>query len=173
MSSSTKLTAGQTFPAISVPNLKGGELSPAAESGWRMVVVYRGKHCPLCKRYLKTLDGMLNDFTAAGVTVSAVSADPKEKAEADVKEHGWHFPVGYNLSMEQMRELGLYISAPRSPEETDRPFPEPGLFVINPAGKVQIIDISNAPFSRPDLAGVLAGIKLIQDRQYPIRGTLA
>jgi len=72
-----------------------------------------------------------------------------------------------------MRALGLYISAPRSPQETDRPFPEPALFVVNPQGNIQIIDISNAPFARPDLNGVLKGLKFIQEKQYPIRGTLA
>ncbi len=65
----------------------------------------------------------------------------------------------------------LYTSEPRSPQETDRPFAEPGLFAINPEGKVQIIDISNAPFSRPDLAGILQGLKFVQEKQYPIRGT--
>jgi len=72
-----------------------------------------------------------------------------------------------------MRALGLYISEPRSPRETDRPFPEPALFVVNPQGNIQIIDISNAPFARPDLNGVLKGLKFIQEKQYPIRGTLA
>jgi hypothetical protein len=76
--------------------------------------------------------------------------------------------------MKQMRgALGLYISEPRSPQETDRPFAEPGLFVINPKGRVQIADISHAPFARPDLSGILNGIKVIQERNYPIRGTLA
>ena len=92
---------------------------------------------------------------------------------ADVAGEGWRFPVGYGLSMEQMRALGFYISKPRSPQETDRPFAEPGLFVINPEGRVQIADISNAPFARPDLSGILNGIKVIQERNYPIRGTLA
>lgn len=116
---------------------------------------------------------MLEDYKTAGVTVVTVSADPREKAQADVAEFGWRFPVGYDLTVEQMRQLGLYISEPRSAAETDRPFAEPGLFVINPDGNVQIIDISNAPFSRPDLAGILRGIKLIQERNYPVRGTLA
>lgn len=172
MTSTMKLAAGNPFPDISVPRLGGGALTPARGEEWRMVVVYRGKHCPLCKAYLKTLDGLLGEFQAAGVAVMAVSGDPVEKAAADVEEHGWQFPVGYALSVEQMRALGLYVSDPR-PQETDRPFPEPGLFLLNPQGHLQIIDISNAPFARPDLAGVLRGIKLIQDRQYPIRGTLA
>ena len=72
-----------------------------------------------------------------------------------------------------MRQLGLYISEPRSPQEANRPFAEPGLFVINPQGKIQVVDISNAPFARPELGGVLKGLKFIQEKQYPIRGTLA
>jgi len=173
MTNTMKLAAGSPFPAVAVPRLGGGEVAPAAGEGWRLLVVYRGKHCPLCKIYLKSLDGMLDDFAAAGVSVMAVSGDPEEKAAADVQEHAWRFPLGYGMSVEQMRTLGLYVSEPRSPQETDRPFPEPGLFLINPAGQVQIVDISNAPFARPDLAGILRGAKLIQERQYPIRGTLA
>jgi peroxiredoxin len=170
---STKLSAGSAFPSLPLATVGGGAVDVAAQSGWRMLVVYRGKHCPLCKKYFKTLDGILGELGAASVTVLAASADPKEKAEADVASEGWRFPVGYGLSMEQMRALGLYISEPRSPQETDRPFAEPGLFVINPEGRVQIADISNAPFARPDLTGILNGIKLIKERNYPIRGTLA
>ncbi|MFD0391286.1 hypothetical protein ACFQ4K_31090 [Tistrella bauzanensis] len=70
-----------------------------------------------------------------------------------------------------MRGLGLYVSAPRSAQETDRPFAEPGVFVINPDGAVQIVDISNAPFARPDLAALLRGISFVQAKSYPIRGT--
>ena len=59
---------------------------------------------------------------------------------------------------------------PRSPEETDRPFAEPAVFVINPQGEVQIVDISNAPFARPDLKSLLEGSKLVIGKGYPIRG---
>jgi hypothetical protein len=72
-----------------------------------------------------------------------------------------------------MRTLGLYLSDPRSPQETDRPFAEPGLFVVNADGKVQVIDVSNAPYSRPDLAGLLNGIKNTREKNNPIRGTKA
>ena len=139
----------------------------------KLLVVYRGKHCPICKSYLGTLDKLLDQFREIGTEVFAVSADTKEKAENEATEQAWRFPVGYGLSQEQMRSLGLYISEPRSPQETDRPFPEPGLFVINPQGQVQIVDISNAPFARPDLSSVLNGIKFVKEKHYPIRGTLA
>ncbi len=173
MTQPSKLAAGAAFPDIRLPRLGGGEIAPAAMEGWRLVVVYRGKHCPLCKPYLGTLDGLIEEYAAAGVQVMAVSADPAEKAASDVAEFGWRFPVGTDLSVAQMQALGLYVSEPRSAQETDRPFAEPGLFVINPAGTVQVVDISNAPWARPDLAAIARGVKRIQDVGYPIRGTLA
>jgi peroxiredoxin len=167
-----KLAAGSDMPKITVPKVGGGEISLGRQHGWQMLIVYRGKHCPICRTYLKTLDGLLDQFRDIKTEVIALSADPSEKAEIQVRDEGWRFPVGYGLSLDQMRTLGLYISEPRSPQETDRPFPEPALFVINPEGKIQVVDVSNAPFARPDLSGILKGVKFIQEKQYPIRGTL-
>jgi peroxiredoxin len=173
MSQAKKIAAGAKFPAVVVPRLGGGEIAPAGMPGWRLVVIYRGRHCPLCKPYLDTLDRLIEEFAAAGVAVVAISADPEEKAAADKAEFGWHFPVGYGLTVAQAHELGLYVSEPRSAQETDRPFSEPGLFLISPQGQVQIVDVSNAPFARPDLAAIARGAKRIQEMNYPIRGTLA
>lgn len=172
MTQAMKLAAGAAFPDIRIARLGGGELAPGTMEGWRLLVVYRGKHCPLCKPYLSGLDGLLEEYQAAGVAVMAVSADPATKAEADAAEFGWRFPIGIDLSVAQMQALGLYVSQPRSEQETDRPFAEPALFLINPEGRVQIVSISNAPFARPDLAMVLRGTKFVQEKGYPIRGTL-
>jgi len=163
--------AGAPMLTLTLPRVGGGEIAIGGGSRWQMVVVYRGKHCPLCRKYLATLNGLLDEFAANQVEVVAVSGDPKDKAESETADEKWRFPVGYGLTLDQMRSLGLYISEPRSPQETDRPFPEPGLFVVNPEGRAQIIDISNAPFARPDLANVLAGIQFVREKQYPIRGT--
>ena len=70
-----------------------------------------------------------------------------------------------------MKDLGLYISHPRSPEETDRPFPEPGMFAVNADGNVHLIDLSNTPFNRSDLDELLETVEWIQKNDYPIRGT--
>jgi peroxiredoxin len=171
MSTATKFAAGAQFPPLSLPKVGGGHVQIGGTDGWQMLVVYRGKHCSQCKKYLKGLDGLLADYRSHGVDVVAVSGDPKEKAETEVVEEGWRFPVGYGLNPDQMRTLGLYISNPRSPEETDRPFAEPGLFLLNPEGRAQIIDISNAPWSRPDLTSILGAVKVIKERNYPVRGT--
>lgn len=167
----SRMPASSPFPALSWSRTDGGILNPATIDGWRLLVIYRGAHCPLCRSYLNTLEKLQSDFAEAGVTVAALSSDPRDRAVKEASEEGWTFPVGYDLSEAEMRQLGLYVSSPRSPEETDRNFAEPGLFVINPQGAVQIVDLSNAPFARPDLEGLLSGLKFIIAKDYPIRGT--
>ena len=167
---SHKLAAGQKFPTVEWPSVAGGRISLSAEPGWRALIVYRGKHCPICKSYLDTLEQLLDEFSASQIAVSVVSADSREKAEAQVGECRWSFPVAYDMSVSDMRQLGLYVSDPRSPQETDKPFAEPALFVINPEGNIQVIDISNAPFARPDLKALLKGLQFVISKGYPIRG---
>ncbi|MEL6647532.1 MAG: redoxin family protein [Pseudomonadota bacterium] len=170
------LHAGEIFPKQTVAQLGGGDLIlgvPNEDRDWQMVVVYRGLHCPLCKKYLTQLEAIKGKYHALGVDVVAVSGDPEEKARAMVDETGLSVPVGYGLSEAQMHDLGLYVSDPRSPQETDRPFPEPGVFVINDEGRLQIVDISNAPFARPDLEALVGGLEFVRANAYPIRGTRA
>ena len=169
---SKKLTAGGDLPAMTLAAVGGGKVTLGGKrDGWQAIFVYRGLHCPICKAYLGKVQAKLGEFSDLGTEVVAVSADPNEKAETFAKEAGVTFPVAYGLSVDQMRTLGLYISAPRSDAETDRPFAESALFIVNPEGKLQIVDISNAPFVRPELDWVLRGLKLGQDG-YPIRGTM-
>jgi len=170
----TALSAGSTFPKTDVAALGGGTLTlgaPRGEYDWQLVVVYRGLHCPICKTYLAGLQELETTFNDLGVDVVTVSADPEEKAQAFADEKELTLAIGYDLSVAQMKTLGLYISDPRSPQETDRPFAEPGLFVINAEGTIQILDVSNAPFARPDLQGIANGIKFVRANDYPIRGT--
>lgn len=171
-----KLAAGSVFPQTEVAALGGGTLTlgvPRGGHDWQLVVVYRGQHCPICKRYMAGLQALEAEFNGLGVDVVTVSGDPAEKAQAFVDEVGLTLAVGHDLSPAQMEGLGLYVSEPRSAAETDRPFPEPGLFVINAQGRIQIIDISNAPFARPDMQGIANGIKFVRANDYPVRGTHA
>jgi len=174
---STKLSAGAIFPTITLPTISGAEVTLSTPQGenndWRLVVVYRGKHCPLCTKYLTTLNELIPDFNKLGVDVVAVSADPLEKATAHLSDLNLQFEVAYGLTIEQMQSLGLYISEPRSPAETDSIFAEPGLFIINEAGKVQIASTSNSPAVRPELGVIEQGLAFVRnpDNNYPIRGT--
>ncbi len=170
MSIPTKFQAGAPFPSFSWQSVAGSEMTPSKADGWRFLTVYRGKHCPLCKRYLTHLDGMQDEFATAGITIWALSADPIDRARSEAEEEGWTLPILAGLTGQQMNDLGVYISSPRSPEETDRDFAEPAAFVINPAGNVQVVAVSNAPFARPDLKGLLAGINFVKSKDYPVRG---
>uniref|UniRef100_UPI0026273BBE redoxin domain-containing protein n=1 Tax=uncultured Ruegeria sp. TaxID=259304 RepID=UPI0026273BBE len=55
---------------------------------WTMLFVYRGKHCPRCKRFLNKLNAALPAWDDV-MDVVVVSADTQEKAAADKAEFGW------------------------------------------------------------------------------------
>ena len=170
----TKLTSGGVLPSFTLPLVGGGEITlgtPKDAANWQLVFVYRGFHCPVCRQYLARLEELKEQFASNKAEIVAVSGDPEEKAIKMVEHSKLGFPVGFGLSVEQMQELGLYISIPRSPEETDRPFAEPGLFAVNPSGKVQLIGISNTPFNRADLGELVETVEWINENDYPIRGT--
>jgi len=116
---------------------------------------------------------MVAEFNDVGIDIVAVSADSEERAKIQIAEIQPNFDVGYNLSIPQMQELGLYITTPRSEAESDRPFAEPAFFIVNEHDQTQIVDISNIAFGRPELKTVLRGLKHIRSpgKNYPIRGT--
>ncbi len=170
-----KLAAGVVFPELVAMGLDGARREiarPAEGVDWMMVVVYRGRHCPLCTRYLNELEGFKARLWAIGVDLVAVSGDSAAQLEAHRERLQVSFPLFYGLTTDQMEALGLYVSMPRSVQETDHPFPEPGLFVINAEGRVQVVDLSNNPFVRPDLESLVSGLEWIRkpENDYPIRG---
>jgi peroxiredoxin len=172
---SHKLQAGDPFPSLPVPDAEGRtrDLSrPLGGPDWMMVVVYRGRHCPLCTRYLNQLEAYRTELAQTGIDVAAVSADSAEQLAQHQEKLTVTFPLYRGLSVEQMKQLGVYISDPRSPQETDHPFAEPGLFVVNERGTLQVVDISNNPFVRPELERLVSGLRWIRDpaNAYPIRG---
>jgi len=166
-----KPAVGIAVPEMKFAKVGGGELTfGGTKDRWSLLVVYRGKHCPRCKRYLNKFNEMLTDWTDI-MDVMVVSADTAEKAQADVDELGWKFDVGYGMTEAQMRALGLYVSDPLSEAETTTRFAEPGTFALRPNGELMLVDISNGPASRPDLDELLDGMRFNIDKDRPVRGT--
>lgn len=65
--------------------VQGGKLEIGAPTGkWQLIVVYRGKHCPVSKNYLASLQQIIYELDELGVEVVAVSGDGRERAEAFV-----------------------------------------------------------------------------------------
>lgn len=169
-----KLQAGVKFPDMKVQILNGEMKTlgtPENGHDWKLVVIYRGQHCPICTKYLNQLETVKASFSDAGIDIIAVSGDSKAQLESHLEKLDIDFPIAYGLTIEQMNTLGLYISEPRSEKETDHPFSEPAVFVVNADGEIQIVDISNAPFSRPELVALANGLSFIRENNYPIRGT--
>ncbi|GAA6129670.1 peroxiredoxin-like family protein [Halopseudomonas sabulinigri] len=164
---------GLRLPSVTVKTLDNQtiQLGQQNSATWQLVVVYRGLHCPICKSYLSQIEAMKSEFEEINVKVIAISTDPEEKAKKFRDECNLSMTIGYGLSISEARTLGLFISEPMSSAETDQPFAEPGTFLIRPDRKLHIMDVSNAPFSRPDLKMLKSGIAFIQKKDYPIRGT--
>ncbi len=175
----SKLHAGDEFTSLSVHDRQGGVVDisqPTDGADWQMVVVYRGRHCPLCTKFLNALAGYRQRLSNIGIGIAAVSADSEKQLEEHLSRLGEvNFPLHYGLSADQMQGLGLYISIPRSEKETDHNFAEPGLFVVNAEGRLQVVDYSNNPFARPDLETLVSGLEWIRnpENNYPIRGSFS
>lgn len=172
MTSTAKPRVGAKIYAIELQNVDGTGAITIGEpkDRWTMLFVYRGKHCPRCKRFLNKLNAALSDWTAV-MDVVVVSADTREKALADQREFGWSFDLCYGLSVKEMRALGLYVSEPLSEAETSDLFAEPGAFGIRPDGTLMLVDISNGPAARPDLEELLDGMMFNIENDRPVRGT--
>ena len=168
----TKLTPDAHVPALSLPLVGGGTfaLNETPPVNFTMVIFYRGLHCPVCKSYLETLNGLVDDYRAAGFDVVAASMNDadtaaKTKAEWDIGQ----VPLAYGLTDAKAREWGLYVSKAIKDVEADV-FCEPGLFWVRPDGRLYLADVSNMPWARPDLAFLLSKVPFAVEKGYPARG---
>ena len=162
----------QPAPDLSFSMLGAADwaLKDAAIEQLLLVIVYRGAHCPACQAYLETLNGLLPKFADQGVSVVAVSGDPRDRAERARKE--WAIadvPLGFGLTEAQMRAWGLFVSDKVAEKETPR-FAEPGLFLIKPDRTVYYAALSSMPFGRPDLNELADKVGWLLEKEYPARG---
>ena len=170
----TQLIPGQTVPDLDLPLTIDArfELSKQQPEAVTMLVFYRGKHCPICKKYLEELGSKLDKFTALGATPFAISMDSKDRAMVAHEEWATHdLPLAYDLSEEQAREWGLFLSTKRDGSDEPELFSEPGLFLIKPDGTLYFEEVQSAPFARPPLDEMLSAIEFVLENDYPARGT--
>ena len=174
----TKPVPGSLFPRVEIPMLGGGVLQLGNASDgydWQLIVVYRGKHCPICTRYLRELNEVVAPLKDLGIEVVAISADNEQRATAQIAQVSPEFSVGYGLTVPQMQALGLYISGPRHGIDVAVPFAEPALFVVNEKTELRMVDIANVPFMRPQLSSLVGGLKFMRGmtEPFPANGTYA
>ncbi|WP_431134099.1 peroxiredoxin-like family protein [Psychroserpens mesophilus] len=154
---------------INLVNSAKWRLSDQNPEHFTMVVFYRGKHCPICKTYLQTLQKHLEAFDDKGVNVIAISSDTEEKAKASYKE--WNvgdLPIGYDFPLENADDWSLYRS--NGIKDEPKQFLEPALFLIRPNQELYASSIQTMPFARPKIEDILKSIDFVLENDYPARG---
>jgi peroxiredoxin len=160
-------------PDLHLPLINDTEwtLKSQRPDAFTLLVFYRGLHCPVCKKQLQEVAEHLDKLVERGVYVTAISMDTEKRAKKAGEE--WNIPnlpVAYNLSQEQAKSYGLYLSKAISDKEPDV-FSEPGMFLIKPDGSLYFSSVQNAPFTRPAMSDLIKAIDFIKKEDYPARGT--
>jgi peroxiredoxin len=89
---------------------QGGHLQIGAPTGkWLLVVIYRGKHDPVSKNYLASLQQIIYELDELGVEVVAVSGDGRERAESFVRAYSYFGFVGPCTDGRQWFHLWIYL----------------------------------------------------------------
>jgi hypothetical protein len=123
--------------------------------------------------YLTKLNSLVGMAADAGVSVVVASMDPEGRAtEAKTDWALDNLDVAYGATADDVRNWGLYLSTAFKDVENAQ-FAEPGLFWIRPDGRLYLVDISNMPWSRPDVEFLLSKVQYAMDNDYPARGTTA
>ncbi|MBJ7882835.1 redoxin domain-containing protein [Gelidibacter salicanalis] len=154
---------------INLVNDTKWSLSDQKPENFTRLVVYRGKYCPICKKYLQTIQKHIKAFSEKGVNVIAISSDSEKRAKATYEE--WKvkdLPIGYNFPITDARTWGLAIS--KGIKEEPEEFIEPALFLIRPDQTLYTSSIQTMPFARPEIEDLLKSIDFIIKEAYPARG---
>lgn len=171
----SKLLPAQQMPHLDLPLVGSGRwrLAENAPETLLMIDVYRGLHCPRCRRHLEEMALRSADREALGLELIAISTDPEDRAQKARAD--WdidNIPIAYDLSIETARALGLFISENYATHETQI-FAEPGVFFVRQDLTLYGAVINTFPFARPHVDDLIEVAKVIQERNYPPRGTLA
>ena len=171
-SPAARLLPGARAPQLVFPLLRGETWSLEAQAPARfsLLVAYRGRHCSVCERYLKTLEELTPSLLELGVEPVAFSMDPLERARAARDNWGLGaFPLGYALDEGSARRWGLYVSQAVQDGEPAR-FSEPGLFLVAPDRTLFYASMQSMPFGRPDLARLRDSLERVIDEAQIARG---
>lgn len=145
-------------------------LSEQEPENFTIIFFYRGLHCPECKKQLEAVTKKLKTLSDRGTNLIAISMDTEEKAKRTAEE--WEIPslpVGFELSEDQAREWGLFISSGIKEEEPKR-FSEPGMFIIKPDQTLYASSIQSMPFARPRIDDLIEGLDYVLENDYSARG---
>ncbi len=177
ISSHAALLPRHSVPGLDLPLVGGGRfvLGASPPDYLDLLVFYRGLHCPICAKYLMELERLTADFAERGVRAMAVSTDDAARAQGMARKiKAADLPFAYDLSMQQARDWGLYISTSRGTTsigiEEPALFSEPAVYLVRPDGTLFYGTAQTMPFARPSFAELLGAVDYAKANDYPARG---
>jgi peroxiredoxin len=152
-------TVGARAPDFRLPDARGGEveLAELRARGPVVVVFYRGQWCPYCNLQLAAFQGALDDITAAGASLVAISPQTPDSSLTYAERAGLKFHVLSDAGNGVAREYGLVFTQAETSTAVSREIglelrdynaddshelPAASTFVISRDGIVQFASVS-------------------------------
>jgi peroxiredoxin len=150
---------GSQAPNFRLPDARGGEveLAQLRASGPVVVVFYRGPWCPYCNLQLAAFQGALDDITATGASLVAISPLTPDASLTHAERASLEFHVLSDAGNRVAREYGLVFTQAETSTAVSREvglelrdyngddsheLPAPSTFVISPDGTVRFASVS-------------------------------
>ena len=155
------LQSGTSAPEIKLPTLGGGgfTLSEARKKG-PVALVFFKVSCPVCQMAFPFFERLHQAYRGKNGQVIGISQDSPQDTAAFAKQYGVTFPIGLD-DMERYPASNAYGLTN-----------VPTLFLISPAGKIEVSSVSWAQDELEDVSGKLAAAAGVEKRQivYPSDG---
>lgn len=157
------LLPGDQFPSLTLDGIDGSPVRVGQHGAWTLLLVYRGAHCSICKKFFHDVEKYRQAWKNLGIETIAACSDSASQVKTFLGEAGYQGPGAGGLTIGQMRELGVWITDVDQ-SGLSHGHPEPALFFIDPEGRVAAAQLATIAFFRPDLATLDMGLKFLVGR---------
>ena len=142
------------FPSITITPPEGAalELPDPLESGFGVVLFFRGGWCPYCNAQLRAFQRAQHHLSELDIKVVALSVDDEATTRELIEKHGLTFPVGHSADARGVaRATGAFVNEePLYLQSTG--------FVLAPDGRVVVSVYSSGAIGRlvpEDIVGLV------------------
>ena len=174
------LAVGDTAPAFTLPGANGEPVTLAERltAGPVVLTFYRGAWCPVCNIELRTLQERLDDITARGASLVAVSPQGPDDSLGLAERMGLGFDVlsdldqsvaeAYRVRFRLSEELIAQYTAwgmllPDLNADSSWDLPVPATFVLDRSGVVRARHVDPDYRQRMDPDAVIAALEGLTD----------
>ncbi len=168
------------LPGVAAPSFEGTAigghrwaLESSPQRRYTLLIFYRGVFCSYCRRQLQEFDSLADQFGKRGVDLVFVSADDETQARfASDTLHLKNLRICYGLTVQQMEQWGVFMSAGSSALKQPAVFSEPALFLIKEDMTLSYQVLHSAPFARPGAKDIIEMLDFMEEKKaaYPQRG---